>query len=55
MFWNGTVWISQAAVPATLANVDMEKEKTVELKEDEDDVDDIYASNDKHKTEYKAE
>jgi hypothetical protein len=50
VFWNGTVWISQAAAPPVIVNVNLEKERSVELKEDEDDVDDIYKQNDTHKT-----
>lgn len=50
VFWNGKVWISQAAIPPVIINVNLEKERTVELKEDEDDVDDIYKLNDTHKT-----
>ncbi len=55
VFWNGTAWLSQAALPPTIVNVNLEKEKSVELKEDEDDLDDVYASNEQHKTQYKAE
>ena len=54
VFWNGTLWVSQAAVPTVLVNVNLENEKVVQLKEDEDDVDDIYKSNNQHQTEYKA-
>jgi hypothetical protein len=55
VFWNGTVWLSQAAVPPVIVNVNLDKEKSTELKEDEDDVDDIYKSNETHKTEHKAD
>lgn len=55
VFWNGAGWISQAARPAVIVNVNLENEKTAELKEDEDDEDDIYKSNADHKNEYKAD
>jgi hypothetical protein len=51
-FYNGTVWVSQAAVPPVIVNVNLENEKQYELKENEDDADDIAASNEQHKTEY---
>jgi hypothetical protein len=54
VFWNGTVWISQATVPPVIVNVNLDKEKSVELREEEDDVDDVYNTNDTHKTENKA-
>jgi hypothetical protein len=53
LFYNGTVWVSQPNVPTTIVNINLEKERTVELKDD--DVDDIYASNDQHKITYKNE
>jgi len=49
VFYNGAVWVSQPKAPAIVVNVNLEAEKTVELKEDEDDVDDVYQSNSKHK------
>lgn len=54
-FWNGTIWVSQLKPPAVVVNINMEKEKHYELKENEDDLDDIYQSNESHKTEYKPE
>jgi hypothetical protein len=53
VFWNGTLWISQAAVPPVIVNVNLDKERSVELKEEEDDVDDVYTTNEAHKTEIK--
>jgi hypothetical protein len=35
--------------------VNLEKEKKDELKESEDDIDDVYKLNDQHKTEYKPD
>lgn len=55
VFWNGNMWLSQPAAPAVVVNVNLEQEKSVELKEDEDDVDDVYKGNDMHKTEYKGD
>lgn len=55
VFWNGTVWISQAAVPPVLVNVNLADQKTVELPENEEDEDDIYKSNETHKGNYKEE
>ncbi len=55
VFYNGGVWISQPTAPAVIVNVNLEKEKNVELKEDEDDVDDVYINNSKHKEEIKPD
>lgn len=55
VFWNGSMWISQATAPTVIVNVNLEKEKHEELKEDNDDVDDIYKQNDQHKNEIKPE
>lgn len=55
VFWNGAVWISQSAAPPVVVNVNLENERSVELREDEDDVDDVYITNDKHKTENKGD
>jgi hypothetical protein len=55
VFWNGVVWVSQPKAPPVVVNVNLEKEKHVELKEEEDDVDDVYKSNDSHKQEAKPE
>ncbi len=55
VFWNGTLWVSQANAPAMIVNVNMATEPAKELKEDEDDVDDIYQSNETHKTQYKPD
>lgn len=54
-FWNGTIWVSQPKPPAVIVNINLEKEKHYELKETEDDLDDIYQLNKSHKTEYKPE
>jgi hypothetical protein len=49
VFWNGTIWVSQTKAPPSLKNVDLKKEKQKELREDEDDLDDVYKSNEQHK------
>lgn len=53
VFLNGAAWVSQPTAPAVIVNVNLENEKNVELKEDEDDVDDVYTNNNKHKEEIK--
>jgi hypothetical protein len=54
-FWNGTVWVSQAVAPPVIVNVNLEKEKHYELKDSDDDKDEINDDNTTHKSEYKAE
>jgi len=54
-FWDGGAWILYKKAPAVIVNVNLDKEKHVELKENEDDIDDVYRTNDSHKTEYKSE
>lgn len=51
VFWNGTIWLSQPTAPAVVVNVNLENEKSKELKEDDDDTDDIYKDNEVHKKE----
>lgn len=55
VFWNGTAWISQTTSPPVIVNVHPDKEKLVELPEDEEDDDDIYKSNTAHQSTYKTE
>jgi hypothetical protein len=55
VYWNGTVWFSQPTPPPVIVNINLDNEKQHELKEDDDDTDDVYKSNDSHKTEYKPE
>jgi hypothetical protein len=55
VFWNGTVWVTKASPPPVVVNVNLETEKHYELKEGDDDEDDIYKSNDNHKKDYKPE
>ena len=55
VFWNGTIWFSQPSPPPTVVNINIDNEKHYELKEKDDDVDDVYQGNDTHKTEFKPE
>ncbi len=55
VFWNGTIWVSQTTAPAVIVNVNLDKEKAVELKDEEDDIDDVYKANDTHKSQYKPD
>ncbi len=55
MFWNGTIWIVNTSPPPTVINVNLENEKHYELKENDEDIDDVYKNNDSHKEEYKPE
>ena len=55
VFWNGAVWVSQPQAPPVVVNVNLAEEKHYELKEDEDDNDEIGSSNESHKTEYKPD
>lgn len=54
-YMNGQTWVFNVSPPPVIVNVNLEKEKNYELKEDEDDVDDVYKTNDGHKTDYKPE
>ncbi|MES2513495.1 MAG: hypothetical protein V4580_05095 [Bacteroidota bacterium] len=49
---NGTVWVFNATPPAVIVNVNLANESSYELREDEDDMDDVYIVNGKHKTVY---
>jgi hypothetical protein len=55
VFWNAGLWVSQPTAPPVIVNVNLENEKHYELKEDDDDTDDVYKGNDTHKSEYKPE
>ncbi len=49
---NGPVWVFNAAPPAAVINVNLQAEQNYELNKNDDDVDDIYKSNDSHQTQY---
>lgn len=55
VFWNGSIWFSQPTPPPVIVNINLENEKHVELKEDDDDTDDVYKGNETHKTESKPD
>jgi hypothetical protein len=55
VYRSGNVWIYKLTPPPIVINVNIESEKHYELKETEDDVDDVYNTNDSHQTEYKPE
>ena len=55
VFLNGNIWVSQPQAPAFIINLKLNQEKNIELKEDMDDVDDIYKDNTKHQEENKPE
>lgn len=48
-------WVSSIAAPAFVVNINLEKEKQYELRENNDDNDDIYYNNDEHLKVYKEE
>lgn len=53
VFLNSGIWVSQPTLPPALVNINLSSEKHTELKENDDDVDDVYQSNSQHQTEYK--
>jgi hypothetical protein len=55
VYRSGAVWIFNATPPPAAININIENEKHYELKEVEDDTDDVYKTNDNHQTEYKPE
>jgi hypothetical protein len=55
VYRNGNVWITNTVPPPTIVNININNEKHYELKEHDDDEDDVYKSNDTHQTEYKPE
>jgi hypothetical protein len=55
VFLNGATWVSQPAPPPAVANVNLANEKHYELKEDEDDADEIGQYNTAHKETYKGD
>ena len=54
-YMNGPAWVFKTSPPPAVININLEKEKNYELKEDDDDFDDVYKTNDKHKTEFKED
>lgn len=52
---NGAVWMFNTTPPPIIVNVNLDKETNYELKEDDDDVDDVYKTNDNHLQEFKTD
>ena len=55
VYQNKTIWVINTTPPPTVVNITIENEKHYELKENEDDTDDVYSTNETHKTEYKPD
>jgi hypothetical protein len=55
VFLSSGIWVSQAAAPPVVANINIADEKHYEMKEGDDDNDDIAQYNTEHQKEYKAE
>lgn len=54
-YWGTGMWISTPTPPPVVININLANEKHYELKENDDDADDVYKGNDNHKGEYKPE
>jgi hypothetical protein len=52
---NGAVWMFNVTPPPVIVNVNLEKEPNYELREDDDDVDDVYKTNDTHVNEFRTD
>lgn len=52
-YMNGPVWVFNATPPPVIVNVNLDKETNYELKENEDDIDDVYKTNSDHQKEFK--
>jgi hypothetical protein len=48
VYKRGTVWVTSVKEPEVIVNVDLEKEKQIELSEDNDALDEVYLKNDEH-------
>jgi len=48
VYRSGTVWVTSVKAPQVVINVDLEKEKQVELSEENDSVDEVYLKNEEH-------
>lgn len=53
VYRNNAMWIYNSNPPQVVVNVNLETEKHFELKEEDDDIDDVYSINNVHQTEYK--
>lgn len=54
-FMNGPKWIFSTTPPPVIVNVNLTQEKNYELKETEDDIDEIYETNQEHQSSYQKE
>ncbi len=54
-YLNGPTWVFNTTPPPVIVNVNLEKEPNYELKENQDDVDDVYRTNDDHIKEFKTD
>lgn len=54
-FWNGVMWVASVTPPPVVVNINIQNEKHYEMKESEDDIDDVYKDNSAHQKEYKKE
>ncbi len=52
---SGPVWMFNTSPPPAVININIQNEKNYELKEKDDDVDDVYKTNNTHKTEFAAD
>lgn len=52
---NGPKWIFSTTPPPVIVNVNLSQEKNYELKETEDDIDEIYETNQEHQSSYEKE
>lgn len=48
VYRKGNVWVTSVGAPAVAINIDLSKEKQVELPEENDAVDEVYKNNDVH-------
>ena len=55
VFRQNTVWVTTVTRPVYVEKVNFEDEKSVELKENDDDIDDVYQSNEAHMRDYSNE
>lgn len=55
VYRNANTWITNATPPSIIVNVTIENEKHYELKESDDDSDDVYSTNYIHTEQYKAD
>lgn len=54
-YWDGVMWVNAATPPPVVVNVNIENEKHYELKDTEDDIDDVYNTNETHKSDFKKD